>query len=105
MAKITKAQKGKTVASKDSVPSEMFPGKMIPKSKSNYETGRMAKGMKPAAPKKKMKEGGKVKKARTGATLAPSKKSTSTNLASYKRVIGKSMRDGGSMKKCKYGCK
>jgi len=141
MARITKkAALGdqispKKKASKDSVPSEMFPGKMIPKYKSNYETGRMAKGMKPA-PKKKMKDGGKAfpdlnkdgkvtkkdvligrgvlpktaskgtkMKARNGVSLVPSKKSTSTNLASYKRTIGKSMRNGGSMKKCKYGCK
>lgn len=57
--RIKKAQVGKSVAkkpaSKDSVPSEMFPGKMIPKSavhKGPYIT-------KKAAPKKKMKDGGK----------------------------------------------
>lgn len=70
MAKITKAQKGYK-ASKDSVPSEMFPGKMIPKSKSTYATGEFAKSLekpkkdstvakKPAPPKKNMKSGGKV---------------------------------------------
>jgi hypothetical protein len=72
-----------------------------------------------------IRNGGKMKKARGGATLSPSasnvskrlgsrlrgggtlspsKKSTSTNLASYKRVIGKSMRMGGTMKKCRGGC-
>jgi len=51
-----------------------------------------------------MKKGGKLKKARSGATLSPSNKNTSSNLAGYKRVIGKSMRMGGSMKKCRGGC-
>jgi hypothetical protein len=57
MAKIMKrAQTGKNVP-KGMVESEMFPGKMIPKSKSNYATGNYAKmlGSKPkdkVAPKK-----------------------------------------------------
>lgn len=71
MAKITKAQKG-IKASKDSVvPSEMFPGKMIPRSKSTYATGEFAKSLekskkdsssakKSTPPKKNMKSGGKV---------------------------------------------
>ena len=43
MAKVMKkAQRGNT-SSKDSVESEMFPGKMIPKSKSNYENGNYTK--------------------------------------------------------------
>jgi hypothetical protein len=53
------------------------------------------------------KNGGKMKKARGGATLSPSKKSTSNRLSSYGRVIGKNMskmRMGGSMKKCRGGC-
>jgi hypothetical protein len=39
------------------VESEMFPGKMIPKSKSNYTTGNYTKmlGSKPSAPKAKVK--------------------------------------------------
>ena len=52
----------------------------------------------------------KSKKMAKGGTLAPSKKSTSTNLASYKRPIGKNltgknvktMKSGG--KTCKSGC-
>ena len=41
--KMKKAQMGKSVTAKkravvDSVPSEMFPGKMIPKSQSTYES-------------------------------------------------------------------
>lgn len=78
MATIKKAQKGKNVP-KGMVESEMFPGKMIPKSKSNYENGsfaRMLEGNKPkpkkAAPKPaakpvpKKKAGGKVSKAKGG---------------------------------------
>jgi hypothetical protein len=52
-----------------------------------------------------------TKKMAKGGTLAPSKNSTSTNLASYKRTIGKNtsgkakygktMMKGG---KCKMGC-
>ena len=42
MTKIKKAQTGKNVP-KGMIESEMFPGKMIPKSKSNYETGKIAK--------------------------------------------------------------
>lgn len=140
MATVKKAQKGsKLKASKDSVPSEMFPGKMIPKTASNYETGKMGKGLSKPAPKKKMKSGGKafpdlnkdgkvtkadvlvgrgvikakkgtsVKKARTGATLSPSKSSTSSKLSTYGRTIGKNttgkLKMGGSVKKCRYGCK
>ena len=57
MAKIMKrAQTGKNVP-KGMVESEMFPGKMIPKSKSNYLDGNYAKmlGVKPSAPKAKVK--------------------------------------------------
>ena len=51
------------------------------------------------------------KKAKSGATLAPSKKSVSSNLGGYKKVLGKNyskaksgvkMMMGGG--KCKYGC-
>ena len=60
---------------KDSVESEMFPGKKIPRSQSNYENGNFARMLegnkpkpkaKPAAPKKKLKSGGKVSKAKGG---------------------------------------
>ena len=59
MAKVMKkAQTGKNVP-KGMVESEMFPGKMIPKSKSNYETGEYSKMVdagkgKPAIAKKKV---------------------------------------------------
>lgn len=62
----------------------------------------------PEVPTVEGKRGLKVKKkARSGATLSPSKKSTSSNLASYKRVIGKNLsklKMGGSMKPCRGGC-
>ena len=69
--KIKKAQTGTNVP-KGMVESEMNPGKMIPKSKSNYANGSYTKMLegnrkatlkeaaKKVAPKKKMKEGGKV---------------------------------------------
>lgn len=75
MANVKKAQAGLPVKKKavvDSVESEMFPGKKIPKSQSNYATGKFAKMLesaKPkakAAPKKKMKDGGKLSKAKAG---------------------------------------
>jgi len=138
--KVKKAQVGiKAVAKKkaavDSVPSEMFPGKMIPKS-------AVRKGAYITESKKKMKDGGKsfpdlnkdgkitkadilkgrgviknggkLKKAKSGASLSPSKKNVSSELGGYKKVIGKNygkakagakvakkMMGGG---KCKYGC-
>ena len=55
MATIKKAQTGKNVP-KGMVESEMFPGKMIPKSKSNYYTGeysKMVEAGKSSAPKPK----------------------------------------------------
>jgi hypothetical protein len=55
MATMKKAQTGKNVP-KGMVESEMFPGKMIPKSKSNYYTGeysKMVKAGKSSAPKPK----------------------------------------------------
>lgn len=145
MAKIKKAQGGKNVP-KGMVESEMYPGKMIPKSKSNYESGKMAKSIaKPKAvvAKKKMKDGGKsfpdltgdgkvtkadilkgrgviknggkMKKAKSGASLSPSNKSVSSELGGYKKVIGKNYagkaKSGASVVKkmmgggkCKYGC-
>lgn len=75
MASIKKAQAGLPIKKKkavvDSVESEMHPGKKIPKSQSNYATGKIAKMLegakpKPAAPKKKMKDGGKLSKAKAG---------------------------------------
>lgn len=54
-----------------------------------------------------VRKGGKIKKARSGATLSPSKSSTSNRLSSYGRVIGKNlskMKMGGRMKSCRGGC-
>ena len=86
--KMKKAQNGipgkKPVAKKSSpkkeemIESEMFPGKMIPKSKSNYENGKYTKMLednrkatlksaaKKAAPKSKMENGGKTAMAKGG---------------------------------------
>lgn len=78
MAMIKKAQTGLPVKKKkavvDSVESEMFPGKKIPKSQSNYATGNIAKMLESAkskpkaksAPKKKFEAGGKLSKAKGG---------------------------------------
>ena len=103
MANVKKAQKGKEVAPSkkkaavDSVPSEMFPGKMIPKSavtKGPYIT---------KTPKKKMKDGGK-----TFPDLNKDGKITKADILKGRGVI----KNGGKMKaksgmkmgKCKYGC-
>jgi len=73
------------------------------------------------AAKKEAKSGKKIKKAKSGATLSPSKKSVSSELGGYKKVIGKNYagkaKAGKSVKKamggmkmmmgggkCKYGC-
>lgn len=72
------------------------------------------------AAKKEAKYGKKMKKAKSGASLSPSKKNVSSELGGYKRTIGKNvsgkakygakMMGGGKMKKmmgggkCKYGC-
>jgi Ribonuclease G/E len=59
----------------------------------------------------KSKGGSKLRKARGGATLSPSKSSTSNRLASYGRPLGKNLSGslkkamgGMKMGKCKYGC-
>jgi hypothetical protein len=60
MKKVSKAQAGVKKKAVDSVPSEMFPGKMIPKSA--VRKGPYITTSKKAAPKKKM--GGKVVKSK-----------------------------------------
>lgn len=120
--KVKKAQMGKSVTAKkraavDSVPSEMFPGKMIPKSQSNYENGfNIATGMydKPAkkattpakksVPKKKMKNGGSFGMLSVKAGVDKNPKPTAADrIAGAKMKAGK-MKSGGKMKKCKTGC-
>jgi hypothetical protein len=101
MAKIMKkAQTGKNVP-KGMVESEMSPGKMIPKSKSNYTTGNYAKMLQAGKPKPKVAP----KKAQSGieaASMVPTMKKGG------KAMYGKSMMSkGGKMKmggKCKNGC-
>lgn len=105
MAKVSKAQVGKAVTKKkaavDSVESEMFPGKMIPKSaitKGPYITPKKS------APKKKMKSGGSLKavpedkKGSLGKLPTPVR-----NKMGFQKNGGKAskMKMGG---KCKYGC-
>ena len=78
MAKIKKYQAGGR-PKRDSVESEMFPGKMIPIGKSNYENKNIDKMLSPlkpspkkaavkkaAVPKKKMMGGGKLSTAKGG---------------------------------------
>lgn len=117
VSKMKKAQMGKSIpapkkkAVVDSVESEMFPGKKIPKSKSNYENGfNIATGKpnppKKVAPKKKMKSGGSFP------DLNKDGKITKADILKGRGVI----KNGGKMKKaksgmmmsggkCKYGCK
>jgi hypothetical protein len=103
------------------VPSEMFPGKMIPKSKSNYyngaynkmvETGRLrteaarkafdAK----AKAKPKLKAGGAVKKAKSGSSFPDLNKDGKITKADILKGRGVIAKKGASVsKKCKYGCK
>lgn len=99
MAKVKKAQMGKGVP-KGMVSSEMFPGKMIPKSKSNYENGfNIATGKqdvpKKSAPKKKMKSGGSFP------DLNKDGKITKADILKGRGVIAKK---GASVKKAKTGC-
>jgi len=104
MAKIKKAQGGKNVP-KGMVESEMYPGKMIPKSRSNYANGNMAKSLssaksasksiaKPKAvmPKKKMKDGGK---ASSFPDLNKDGKITEADILKGRGVI----KNGGALKK------
>ena len=107
MKKVSKAQKGKKVV--DSVPSEMNPGKMIPKSavtKGPYITK--------SAPKKKMKAGGSLgmKSVKAGFDKNPGVTRADIIVAGKgeakhgKKVVkkaksGMKMMGGG---KCKYGC-
>ena len=131
MAKIKKAQMGmkapKAKASKDSVESEMFPGKMIPRSQSNYENKNIRRMLekpspakkvaKPAAapakkavPAKKMMYGGMAKAAsgKKFPDLTGDGKVTKADILKGRGVFksgGKvKMKKGGKMKACKYGC-
>lgn len=50
-----------------------------------------------------VRKGGKIKKARSGATLSPKGNSVSKRLSSYPKTIGKA-KSGMSMGKCRGGC-
>jgi hypothetical protein len=109
MATVKKAQMGKSFKKKaiaDSVESEMNPGKMIPKEKSNYATGRIAKMLTPpkkkvvAAPKNKMKEGGSLgmKSVKAGYDKNPGVTRADIIVAAKKEA-----KSGAKMKKAKSG--
>lgn len=108
MAKIKKYQAGGR-ASKDSVESEMFPGKKIAKSAvQRFKTPITADTTKKAAPKKKAKSGGSFP------DLNKDGKITRADILKGRGVIKKggkiaakksAMKSGGKMGKCKYGCK
>jgi hypothetical protein len=129
MAKIKKAQSGKAVKSappKGYIESEMFPGKMIKKSESNYESGNIRKMLekpapakkvakpaaapvKKAAPAKKMKSGGTLgmKSVKAGYDKNPGVTRADIIVAAkgQAKYGGKvKMKKGGKMKACKYGC-
>jgi hypothetical protein len=118
--KVKKAQVGKAVAKKkaavDSVESEMFPGKMIPKEKSNYATGKIAKMLESGKPKAS-KAAPVKKKMKSGGSLKPVDSSKNPGLAKLPKPVRNKMgyqKDGGKvakkaksgmkMSKCKYGC-
>ena len=122
MSKVKKAQTGKKLDRmdmnrKDSVPSEMFPGKMIPKSKSNYvngsniATGKSSTPVKKSVPKKKFKSGGSFGMLSVKAGVDKNPKPTAADrIAGAKMNAGKaksgkkiSMMKKGS-KTCKSGC-
>jgi hypothetical protein len=95
MAKIKKYQAGGRAKS-DSVESEMFPGKKIPKSQSNYESGNIAKMLeagKPkakVAPKKSYEESPFVKMEKEKASKASKFSKVTSKLAPKKK-----MKNGG----------
>ena len=86
-------------AKKDSVESEMFPGKKIPKSQSNYENGSFAR----------MLEGNKPKKAAKKYETSPFSKAAldkKKREESYKKVTStmkKKLKAGGKVSKAKGG--
>jgi hypothetical protein len=102
--KVKKAQVGKAVAKKkaavDSVESEMFPGKMIPKSKSNYATGKIAKMVESGKPKAS-KAAPVKKKMKSGGSLKPVDSSKNPGLAKLPTEVRNKMgyqKNGGKLK-------
>jgi hypothetical protein len=106
--RIKKAQMGKSMAKKkaavDSVESEMFPGKMIPKSavrKGPYITeNKKAPVKKAAVPKKKMKDGGK-----SFPDLNKDGEVTQKDILIGRGVLPKTAKKGVKMKKAQEGAK
>jgi hypothetical protein len=122
--KIKKAQSGKNVP-KGMVESEMNPGKMIPKSKSNYYNGEYSKMVeagkpKASAPKPKgmnfdkksfdklPKIKSKAKNGKSFPDLNKDGKVTKADILKGRGVIAKKgakVAKSSGMAKCKYGCK
>lgn len=105
MATIKKAQKGKSVP-KGMVESEMFPGKMIPRSKSNYENGEYAKMLEAgkAKPKAAAKPVAKpVKKAKSGGSFPDLNKDGKITKADVLKGRGVIAKKGAKVAKA--GCK
>lgn len=95
----------KKPASKDSVPSEMFPGKMIPKTA--VRQGPYITESKKAAPKKKMQKGGSLgmKSVKAGYDKNPGVTRADIIVAAKKEAkYGKKMTSKKMGGKCKYGC-
>lgn len=102
--KIKKAQSGKNVP-KGMVESEMFPGKMIPKKQSNYETGKSI-GKPAPAPKKPVLA--PKKKAKAGVSLKAVDSSKNPGLAKLPTPVRNKMgyqKSGGKVVKAMSGCK
>ena len=134
MKKIMKAQSGKKLPKAgEQTPSDFYPKPYdkyprTPGGGANYPEPNGKRGVGPAAKKPKMKMGGTVKKAQDGsafAKLAPpfDKATYADKIAGATKNKAKSgakvkkaqmgtemmqspmMKKGGSVKKCKYGCK
>lgn len=95
-----KAQMGKGVP-KGMVESEMFPGKMIPKSKSNYENKNISKML--SKPKAKAKAVMPKKKAKSGGSFPDLNKDGKITKADILKGRGVINKMGGKTKKAQMG--
>jgi hypothetical protein len=94
MATMKKAQRGKNVP-KGMVESEMNPGKMIPKSKSNYYTGEYSKMVEAGRPKAKiLKSLGSTTESKMEAAKAKVKPKAKNGKQMIKRADGSTSQRG-----------
>lgn len=103
MRKFTKADYNR----KDSVPSEMFPGTMIPRSSLQDVVGPKTVNKTAVKKKKTMKSGGSLgmKSVKAGFDKNPGVTRADVIVAAKgKAKYGKTMKKGGKMKTCKSGC-